>query len=1107
MDRTLDLGQQRDRVYRWLWRCLIGPGEAVDSESTGFDLHGISPLERYQSAILFPLVKGEEGIDPAGETDSRVEFIDDDEAVVSDGLPLEGEQAGQPGQPDPLARPKRRYTPPSSAGFSFFIAGDDIRLQLIPRAVHYRADSKRGMGGRYAEQVWQRIPLGTDGVEARNLQPPGPTDANPWRETVFDGRAELFALWRALADGWLVTLSLSNITELPDIPDIVQWKRARNHAALFEASLQCVVDAGEVGPYPGVQYSLLSEEEQELELQYREHRIYAIGHGVAVDWQIRYGRVHRLNSDFLPRTEVPGVSAEVAVGDNRENILKLDRLAGMVDGGAGLESASVIDELDGFVSGYRQWVQGQQTAFSDEGRYNAQERVTARRIADRMDAAIQRMNEGVALLRRDSLAARAFAIANRAMRMQMAQADRCNGVSRHAYNWRPFQLAFLLLTLEPTVNEDSEFRDTLDLIWFPTGGGKTEAYLGLMAFLIVWRRLKFPTHGGGTAILMRYTLRLLTKDQFRRAARLICALDLLRRECSDLGAESISVGLWVGKDSSPNLYQQAADIVTKAAQPPAGLVLEACPWCSQPFEVPRSYRASAQSFSFMCHNPECDFRGARLPCNVVDEALYAAPPTLLIATIDKFARLAWEARTSAFFGKAGFGGKLERRPPELIVQDELHLIASALGSIAGLYEAGLDTVLECRGVRPKLIASTATIRMADEQARRLYGREAAVFPPPGLSADDSYFARTVPVEQKPGRLYVGYMAPALGTQRCMAPLAAALLSAPEILFDAADQGPGGDRDSLLDAWWTVLVYHGSLKGVGSSRNALQDIDGHWRRLQDEVREQARRGGDPVANPKQWPRREQLELRVERLTGNISADSNAANFDRLRLPRGNADALDMVLATNMISVGLDVSRLATMIINGQPLTTAEYIQASSRVGRGEVPGIVVANYYRGQARSLSHYESFRAYHQSFYRFVEPTSVTPYTQQARERVLHAALVTAMRHGHPCLNADDSAARFDPSRADIAKIIELLKRRCRQADPQRADATDAHIDQLAQEWLEAAQAAAQRQEALVYQAPDNDRKHQRLLYSHDARIHGLWATLNSMRNVENTALLMPR
>ena len=628
-----------------------------------------------------------------------------------------------------------------------------------------------------------------------------------------------------------------------------------------------------------------------------------------------------------------------------------------------------------------------------------------------------------------------------------------------------------------------------------------------MAFVICWHRLRFPASSGGTAILMRYTLRLLTKDQFRRAARLICALELIRREQPRLGDEPVTLGLWVGGASSPNSFSDAKQVFGDAVEaeqmrPPSLVVLEHCPWCGAPFEISRNFDVGAEHFRFHCTAEGCAFGAsddATLPCNIVDDALYQSPPTLLLATVDKFARLAWEERCTAFFGVDG------NRPPELIIQDELHLIAGDLGSVAGLYEAGLETVLTMRGVQPKYIASTVTIRMASEQVERLCGRESAVFPPPGLDCDDAYFARTVPTSEQPGRLYVGYLAPARNRQHCLAPLAAALLAAPEVLFSDAV----ADRDVLLDAWWTLVVYHGSLKGIGVSRNALQDIDHFMNRQQREARERksadaSDTSGEGARSPLHWTRHTQLADRIAELTSHASADENARNFDRLRLSRDHRDALDLVLATNMVSVGLDVSRLATMIVNGQPLTTAEYIQASSRVGCGDVPGIVVANYYRDQARSLSRYESFRAYHESFYRFVEPTSVTPYTYQARLRALHAALVIAVRHSGGGLTANARAGYFDPTDPAVAKIIDALTLRCRRADPDRVEATTEHIRQLAGQWADACQRCREQHQRLVYSGRDSDRRDQRLLYSHEDRVKGLWPTLHNMRNVEHTALV---
>jgi hypothetical protein len=651
--------------------------------------------------------------------------------------------------------------------------------------------------------------------------------------------------------------------------------------------------------------------------------------------------------------------------------------------------------------------------------------------------------------------------------------------------------------MESTIKEDSPERDFVDLIWFPTGGGKTEAYLGLIAFLIAWRRRRFPDKGGGTTAIMRYTLRLLTAQQFERASRLICALELIRRMEPDagLGDEPITLGMWVGGEASPNHYEGAQQAVAKARSrgvlPPPELVLGECPWCGISFSPELNFQTAANSFEFICLNKQCEIQqsGGVVPCQVVDKALYEKPPTLLVATIDKFARLAWEGEAGAFFGCNG------TLPPQLVIQDELHLISGALGSIAGLYEAALDTLLVLRGVRPKYVASTATIRQASQQVRHLYGRELAVFPPPGLDCDDSYFARTVPTHKKPGRLYVGYYAPMLDRLHCLAPLAAALLAAPEAAFE-----PGApERVDLLDAWWTMVVYHGSLRGVGTSHNAFDiDVKTRLHRLADE-RLQSLNDGLLSQEQGEITR---ASSRVRQLTSNSGAADNARTFAQLRRKTKEDDCIDVVLATNMISVGLDVERLALMVVNGQPLTTGEYIQATSRVGRGKVPGLVFANYYRDQARSLSHYENFRPYHEAFYRFVEPTSVTPFTWQARNRALHAALVIVVRHGVKDMAGKTAASRFRSDSPEIRCAIDALAARCAQACGGKAGELRTHINDLAAAWD--ARAAEAKKQQFVYSDAPNLRNTDRLLHTHGDRVTGLWETMQSMRNVEQTALL---
>ncbi len=567
----------------------------------------------------------------------------------------------------------------------------------------------------------------------------------------------------------------------------------------------------------------------------------------------------------------------------------------------------------------------------------------------------------------------------------------------------------------------------------------------------------------------------------------------------------------MGSASSPNTFLQVKETLEKEQY--SKLVVTYCPWCNSKFHK-NNYCLSEDSFHFTCNNKSCDFgRGNNniLPCNVVDESLYQSAPTLLLATVDKFARLAWEDRASVFFG-----GK-NNRPPELIIQDELHLISSALGSIVGLYEAGIDTALISRGMRCKYVASTATIKHANAQVKSLFARDMQVFPPTGLRHEDAYFAKSVPLDQKPGRLYVGYLAPLLSRQNCMAPLAAALLATPIGLFT--------DDEEFIDKWWTQIVYHGSLKGVNNSRTLYQNqIETRLNKFVLHYLKQKIEAFSPnftkdrkLENTDDFKKITDPEIKgivdqyipirniesIKALNSNQSAEENAEIFAHLAKEKDEANTIDVALATNMISVGLDVSRLALMIINGQPLTTAEYIQASSRVGRGDTPGIVYVNFYKTQARSLSHYENFRSYHDAFYRYVEPSSLTPFTYQARQRALHAALVIAIRHSGIGLLKNEFAEEFDKNEGVIKKVIHELKIRCKKAinNSQEEQSTHKNIDTLIDEWQQHIDYCSEQRMNLVYYS--KDRAQANLLSDFDEN-NGLWKTLNSMRNVENTALM---
>jgi len=1066
----MDLAKKREIFVQHIHEQLTGKNNVFLDGC----FRGENPLDRFVTGFLFPVFESEEGIDDQGETE----------------VPTESEESSA------TVTKQKRYIPPSSVGFSFFIAGDSINLRVFYNAIHYhKQEQERNHDGTFKSVAWKKTELTDDNGEEVVFSPNG----QKFYE-VLRSKARIEALWRPHKAGYIVTITLLNTQQITqsmqDEPKL--FINGQNEKSLFNLELSCIIESGELNAYPSKDKALLSDEEKEIELRYKDQHIYAVGHGAAADWKANSEGKNEIFADFMPTVEVPQVTANTGKKDSKAlNFYFLSNEP----------KETVIKQLTSFVQGYESWIAQQDEKVSTEEADDDQK--TAANIVKKQNIALKRMLQGIQLLEQDDLVWQAFITMNQAMLMQWKAG---NPNAKNAdFSWRPFQLAFILMTLESSINGDSEFRDVVDLIWFPTGGGKTEAYLGLMAFLFMYRRLKYPASSGGTITIMRYTLRLLTTQQFLRANKVIFALELIRRKNPELyGKEVFSSGLWVGAASSPNTFVQVNEVLKKEQY--SKLVVTACPWCDSKFDK-SNYNLSGSSFHFTCSNQSCDFGGSnhnKLPCNVVDESLYQSAPTLLLATVDKFARLAWEERAEGFLG-----GK-NNRPPELIIQDELHLISSALGSIVGLYEAGIDTALISRGMRSKYVASTATIKHANEQAKSLFAREMQVFPPSGLRYDDSYFAKSVPLDQKPGRLYIGYLAPLLSRQNCMAPLAASLLAAPVGLF--------ADSEELMDKWWTQVVYHGSLKGVNNSRTLYQNqIETRLNKFVLDFLKQQIEGIKPnftrdrkfeniadfkkITDPEIKSIVDQYipirDLDIKALSSNQTAEENAEIFMHLAKEKDEEDTIDVALATNMISVGLDISRLALMIVNGQPLTTAEYIQASSRVGRGDTPGIVFVNFYKTQARSLSHYENFRSYHDAFYRYVEPSSLTPFTYQARLRALHAALVIAIRHSGVGLLNNEQAENFENKRNTVKTVIRELKIRCKKAINTSLEqkSTERNIDTLVDEWGQHINYCNEQRMSLVYHS--NDRAQANLLCDFDKN-NGLWKTLNSMRNVENTALM---
>jgi ATP-dependent helicase YprA (DUF1998 family) len=553
---------------------------------------------------------------------------------------------------------------------------------------------------------------------------------------------------------------------------------------------------------------------------------------------------------------------------------------------------------------------------------------------------------------------------------------------------------------------------------------------------------------------------------------MIAACELLRREDESLlGSRPISIGIWVGGNNSPNRYAEAVKLLAglrNGEELETGFQIEVCPWCGTRVVPGRDDEDQAWgihvtnvSFKVRCLNSTCPFAG-EIPVSSVDEALYEDPPTMLVGTVDKFARVAWDERAGVFFGA-------QRDPgPSLIIQDEFHLISGPLGTIVGLYEAAFDVLMSQSGYRPKIVASTATIRRAGEQSLGVFGRQVALFPPAGLDADDSYFVRTD--RAAIGRAYAGLMPQGHTPLTALVHLSAALLQAP------IDLGLAG---SAKDLYWTFVAYHNSLRELGKTITlAHDDIPARLK---------------VIAEAEDTCRTLSHDNVVE-LTSNIPPREIPRVLEHLKVTTEQGGAVSMLASTNMLSVGVDVARLGLMAVVGQPKSTAEYIQASSRVGRSG-PGLVVTLYSPSKPRDRSHYESFVPYHAALYKSVEPTSVTPFSHPARARALHACLVILARHARGWRTLKD-AAQFRSADPELKALLSAFLERVKLAEPDEFERVRRHLDVLCKEWDNFVAVAEADGAELHYYGPGRERPVV-LRRFHEAGSG--WRTLDSMRSVD--------
>ena len=1018
---------------------------------------------------------------------------------------------------------------PSSFGMTFCVDGDVERIEIEARWGRYERvpndehELTRPNGQKV--KVWQRIPCGgklvlplTEGV----IPHQAPDPDQPAVRVQGSIRPK-----NAKGDR-LVTLFLVNAQEEPDTNRDTAWLFQPELIVRAEPEATCraifrrrpVLDADGMDP-----------ERESLEMIYRNRVEFAVGHGVAVHSETAEDdptRAIEVRTTVVPQyevqvTETPGLDPAdrpamremVASG-----LLDMQRLAT-------LDVDDLVEALNTLTRDYGAWIAEQRGRIGrDVVGYDTQ----ADRALDRCLEIQARLQQGIDTLKNDQKALVAFRFANRAMAIQRVRSVYSSRRRRgedpdlgeleksERPSWRPFQLAFLLLSIpslaEPThADRVQPMEAHADLLWFPTGGGKTEAYLGVAAFTMAIRRLQGKLGGydgsRGLAVIMRYTLRLLTLQQFQRATALICAMEVLRREAlatgdTSLGHEPFTIGLWVGNKVTPGTTEDSHRAIEDIRNPgryhagaTSPVQLTSCPWCGSDIAPGRDVEVDKDCGRTLvfCGDKKgrCEFSRGKssrsphpgIPVLTVDEEIYHRPPTMMIATVDKFAMMAWRGQVRTLFGRANqecerhgllwpgcecnTGHRASKglpaaavksvspiRPPDLIIQDEFHLISGPLGTMVGLYETAVDELcgwtLDGKTVKPKIVASTATVRKAREQVNNVFMRRVSVFPPHGLDVEDDYFSVQRPIERRPGRRYLGVCSPGSSRPAMLIRVYTAFLTAAQALFERFGEA--------ADPYMTMVGYFNSLRELGGMRRlAEDDVQTRSYRVQMSMVERPALAQRSVSN-------------IRELTSRVSSQDIPKYLDDLEIKfkatfdpstgkyvtkwnEGDPRAIDVVLATNMLSVGVDVNRLGLMAVNGQPKGTAEYIQATSRVGRS-FPGLVCTVLTWARPRDLSHYETFEHYHATFYKHVEAQSVTPFSPRAMDRGLTGALLSLMRLEYADFSPNEGAAVLDRAdKPEILEAIDVLVRRAWNVSDNRAieALAERELKERADEWAKEA------------------------------------------------------
>lgn len=1168
---------------------LLGP--ANGPEELVIDM---SVRDRYLVGKLAPRVPAD--VTRASEVEPAAAADEEDDSAQENDAPLHepgAEFNRASGRVDPeddaldeIDTTNNQSLVPSSLGLTFCVGPDVKTLEVtarwgsysrVPNDEHeYTRPRKNRETGEVQEtkvKVWRRKPCGGRVTITLADGPIKPLTPDSEQDEV-----RIQGAVRTNAKGErLVTLFLVNDQRDPETN--------RDSAWLFQPELS-VRGSGEANGAPvflrrpSNDVVVDDTEHDHLGLIYRRRVEFAVGHGVAVHAVTSDDdptRAVEVRTEVIPTFEVP-VTETPGLDPNDRPAMKKMVERGWLDmlSLAELDEAELEEALKTLIDDYAAWIGEQRARVGREIKgYDA----PANEALDRCSTILERLRAGLKVLLADPKALEAFRFANRSMAHQRVRGlyalKRRRGEEvtfdsidvRKNRSWRPFQLAFVLLSIPSLADPKHSDRTSpaeafADLLWFPTGGGKTEAYLGVAAFAMGIRRLQGVVEnldgGRGLTVIMRYTLRLLTLQQFQRAATLLCAMEIIRAaEVEKWGAEPFTLGLWVGNKVTPGTTEashQAIEAIRDKDRNRAGIAspaqLTSCPWCGteiQPgrdIEVDRTLGRTA----IYCGDKlsQCEFSKARssgnahpgLPVKVVDEEIYHRPPTMMIATVDKFAMMAWRPEVRTLFGNVreecerhgllwpghdcGGGHKARKphpaakvkavrgvRPPDLIIQDEFHLISGPLGTMVGLYETAVDELCSWKigttKVRPKVVASTATVRRASDQVRNVFMRRLAIFPPKALDVEDDFFSVQRPVESKPGRRYMGICSPGSSRPAVLIRTYTAFLTAAQGLFDAFGK--------VADPYMTLVGYFNSLRELGGmKRLAEDDVQTRSYRVKMSLVQRPGLEQRSIANIRELTSRvsnadipkylDELEIpfdgafdpRMGKFVRPPVAPPAGAGSQRPAAPR----PIDVVLATNMLSVGVDVNRLGVMVVNGQPKGTAEYIQATSRVGRA-FPGLVAAVLTWARPRDLSHYETFEHYHATFYQHVEAQSVTPFSPRATDRGLTGTMLAVMRNRfEPFAPNPGAGALTSPSRPEVISTVESITERTWEVteDSAKKNLASAELKSRADEWAKEASVPGRM---LVYQKYGAGPTAYALLEAPGIKPWSTWTVPMSMREVE--------